>query len=198
MTTNNSNNISAAGLVKYDGAGTMSGVTLTQHCPLIGGASNGITSLGPLTNGQLAIGNTGSDPSAATLTAGTGIGIVNAGGSITINGTGSGLTWTVVTGVSQAAAINNGYIANYAGTCTITLPATAAVGSIFAVSGMNTATGWKLAVGSGQTIYFGTSTSTTSTGYLESTNIYDSVLLVCNVANTSFIVLNSVGNITVV
>ena len=60
MATNNAVNISAAGLVKYDGAGTFTGVTVTQHKVLIGGASNGITSLA-LTNGQLAIGNTGND-----------------------------------------------------------------------------------------------------------------------------------------
>ena len=47
MTTNNSVNISAAGLVKYDGAGAFSGVTVTQHDLLIGADSNGITSVAP-------------------------------------------------------------------------------------------------------------------------------------------------------
>jgi hypothetical protein len=46
--------------------------------------------LGPLTNGQLIIGSTGSAPVAATLTAGTGITVTNAAGSITIAATGSG------------------------------------------------------------------------------------------------------------
>jgi len=252
MTTNNAINISAAGLVKYDGAGTFSAVTVTQHDVLIGAASNGITSVAPsatsgvplisqgasadpafgtvvvagggsgattfnidgvvisgttttsalaaltLTNGQIVIGSTSNPPAAATITAGSGISVTNGANSITIAAVGAGFTWTVVTGTSQTAAVNNGYIANNAGTVTVTLPATAAVGSAFAVTGMNNATGWKLAVASGQTIFYGTATTTASTGYLQSTNIYDAVEIVCNVANTSFIVTSSIGNITVV
>ena len=144
MVTNNSINISAAGIVKYDGAGTFAADTVTNHNVLIGGSSNSITSLA-LTNGQLAIGSTGADPSAATLTAGTGVSITNGAGSITVNALGGGLTWTVVTGTTQAAAVNNGYIANNAGLVTVTLPATSAVGDTVAVTGINNATGWKIA-----------------------------------------------------
>jgi hypothetical protein len=197
MVTNNAVNISSAGLVKYDGAGTMSAVTTTQYGVLTGGASNGISS-NLLTNGQLLIGSTGVAPAAATLTQGTGISITNAAGSITLNAVGGGKTWTVVTGTSQSAVANYGYFANNAGTVTVTLPATAAVGDAFSVCGMNNATGWKLAVGTGQTIYFGSAATTISTGYLQSTATYDNVHVVCNVANTSFVVVNSVGNITVV
>ena len=121
-----------------------------------------------------------------------------AGNTITITSSGAGTTWSVVTGATQTAVANNGYIANNAGTVTVTLPATAAVGAEFQVTGMNNATGWKLAVASGQTIHFGINATTTSTGYLASTNIYDAVKIICNVANTSFIALSSVGNITVV
>jgi hypothetical protein len=46
--------------------------------------------VGPLTNGQLLIGSTGGPPQATTLTAGTGIGITNGPGSITITAGGSG------------------------------------------------------------------------------------------------------------
>lgn len=199
MATNNAVNISSAGIVKYDGAGTFSGITLTQHAVLIGGASNGITSLGPLTNGQLAIGNTGSDPTAATLTAGTGVTITNGTGSITVNAAGGGLTWTVVTGTTQAAAINNGYIANNAGLVTVTLPSTSAVGDTVAVTGINNATGWKVAQNAGNQIFFGTSSSTSGTGgSLASTATRDTVYLVCMTANATWNVVNSIGNITVV
>lgn len=44
------------------------------------------------TNGQLIIGSTGTVPQIATLTAGTGINIVNGAGSITISSTGGGMT----------------------------------------------------------------------------------------------------------
>jgi len=108
------------------------------------------------------------------------------------------IAWTVVLGAAQTAAVNNGYIADNAGTTTVTLPATVAVGSLFAVTGMNNATGWRLAVNAGQIIRFGTFSTTVGTGFLNSTNIYDAVMIVCNITNTSFIVLNNVGNITVV
>lgn len=198
MATNNAVNISAAGIVKYDGAGTFSADTVTQHAVLIGGAANAITSL-LLTNGQLAIGNTANDPSAATLTAGTGITIANGAGTITISGTGGGLTWTVVTGTTQAAAVNNGYIANNAGTVTVTLPATSAVGSVVAVTGINNDTGWVIAQNGGNQIFFGTSSTTAGAGgSLASTHTFDSVHLLCTAANTNWTVLNAFGNITIV
>jgi hypothetical protein len=197
MSTNNAINLKAAGIAVYDGAGTFTADTVTQHAVLFGGASNAITSQ-LLTNGQLPIGNTGNDPTAAALTAGTGISITNGAGSITIAGTGGGLTWTVVTGTTQTAAVNNGYIANNAGLVTVTLPTTAAVGDIVAVTGINNATGWKIAQSSGQQVFFGTSSTTSgATGFLASTNTRDTVFLLCVVANTTFNVLDSIGNITV-
>ena len=198
MVTNNSINISAAGIVKYDGAGTFSADTVTNHNVLIGGSSNSITSLA-LTNGQLAIGSTGADPSAATLTAGTGVSITNGAGSITVNALGGGLTWTVVTGTTQAAAVNNGYIANNAGLVTVTLPATSAVGDTVAVTGINNATGWKIAQNAGNQIFFGTASTTSGTGgSLASTATRDTVYVVCMTANATWNVVDSIGNITVV
>jgi len=57
--------------------------TLTDGAVLVGNGVSGIEQI-TLTNGQLLIGNTSNSPSAATLTAGGGIGIDNAAGSITI------------------------------------------------------------------------------------------------------------------
>lgn len=84
MPTNNSIDLNATGLAKYNGSGTFSAVTVTQYAPLVGAASNGITSLGPLTNGQLLIGSTGANPVAATITPGAGVAITNGAGSITL------------------------------------------------------------------------------------------------------------------
>jgi hypothetical protein len=178
MVTNNAVNISSAGIVKYDGAGTFTADTVTNHAVLIGGSSNAITSLA-LTNGQLAIGNTGSDPSAATLTAGTGVSITNGTGSITINALGGGLTWTSVTGTTQSMAVNNGYIANNAGLVTATLPATSAVGDTVAITGINNATGWKIAQNAGNTIFFGTSSTTAGTGGFLVVNSYSRYCVSC-------------------
>lgn len=58
--------------------------TLTDHGILLGSGTDAITPLGAATNGQLPIGSTGADPVLATLTAGVGIDITNAAGSITI------------------------------------------------------------------------------------------------------------------
>ncbi len=197
MPTQNAINLSQSGVATYDGAGTFSASTLTNHAVLIGAAANLITSL-PLTNGQLAIGNTGNDPTAATLTAGTGISIANASGSITINATGGGLSWVTVTGTTQAIAVNTGYTANNAGLVTLTLPATAAVGDTTVVVGLG-AGGWRVAQNASQLIHLGSSTTTTGVaGSLASTNRYDSVTITCVVANTEWTTRASMGNITIV
>jgi hypothetical protein len=198
MATGNAINANTIGLVRYNSNSTFDAVTLTQHAVLFGAASNGITSQ-LLTNGQLAIGNTGSDPSAATLTAGTGIGITNGGGSITINAAGGGLTWSVVTGTTQAAAVNNGYIANNAGQVQVTLPATSAVGDIVEVTGINNNTGWQIKQNSGNQIFFGSTSTTAGTGgSLTSTKTNDAVKLLCTSTNANWQVLSAIGNITVV
>jgi hypothetical protein len=151
-----------------------------------------------LTNGQLLIGDTGNPATAATLTAGTGITITNAAGSITISGGGGGYSWTEVTGTSQAMAVNNGYITNNAGLVTCTLPASAAIGDTVIVQGKG-AGGWRIAQNAGQTINFGSSPTTTGVGgYLESTNDFDSIELICITATTDWAVLTAPqGTLTV-
>ena len=150
-----------------------------------------------LTSGQLLIGGT-TTPAAAALTAGTGVTISNGNNSITINATGGGLTWTNVTGTSQALAVNNGYTADNVGLVTLTLPVTAAYGTIIEVSGVG-AGGWKVAQNASQIIHFGSATTTTGVGgSLASTLQRDCVKLLCIVADLEWNVLSSIGNLTVV
>lgn len=158
----------------------------TAHTlPVAEGASN-FNFLGPLTNGQLLIGSTGVDPVPAALTAGTGIGIVNAAGTITISTTGfAGFSWNVVTGASQAMLSNNGYIANNAGVVTLSLPATSAVGDEIDIIGKG-AGGWLVQCGAGQTIVVGSSTTSVA-GSVASTNRHDSFYMICTVANLEWI-----------
>ncbi len=109
-----------------------------------------------------------------------------------------GLTWSVQTGTSVAGVANNGYIANNAGTVVVTLPATSAVGDTIAVTGINNATGWKVAQNAGNQIFFGTSSTTSgATGYIQSAATRDTATLVCMTANATWNVISSVGNITV-
>lgn len=126
---------------------------------------------------------------------------VNAKGLITAaangSGGGGGLTWNEVTGTSQTASVDNGYIANNASLVTITLPTTAAVGSVVRVAGSGVG-GWRVAQNTGEKIYFGDNSTTSGTGgYLEFTQQFDAVELLCIVADTEWTVISSQGNITV-
>lgn len=67
-----------------------------------------------------------------------------------------------MTGTSQSASINNGYIANNASLVTITIPTTAVVGSIVRVAGSG-AGGWKVAQNASEIIHFGSVNTTTGT-----------------------------------
>lgn len=108
------------------------------------------------------------------------------------------ITWSEVTGTTQAAAVNNGYIADNAALVTITLPSPCAVGKRIPVAGKGTGM-WKVAQNAGQIIHFGDQNTTTGTaGYLAAQNRYDAVELLCITADTEFLVITSVGNLTVV
>lgn len=167
--------------------------------PIAQGTSN-FTFVGPLTNGQLLIGSTGANPVPATITAGTNISVTNGSGTITISATGSGaFNWSEVTGTTQSASTNSGYIANNAALVTITLPSTSNVGDELAIVGKG-AGGWKIAQAASQQIRVGQLASTAGTGgYIQSTAQYNSIYLVCTIANTTWTTLGAPqGNITVI
>jgi len=107
----------------------------------------------------------------------------------------TGITWNNQTTTPVTMTVNNGYVVNNAGLVTLNVPATAAVGSVFAVVGQG-AGGWLIQMNTGQIANLGSS-PTSSAGSLASTNRYDSLELVCTVANTTFVVRSVVGNITV-
>lgn len=127
------------------------------------------------------------------LTLGTNLSITGT----TINAAaGSSFTWTEVTGTSQSAAVDNGYITNNASLVTVTLPATATVGQVVELVGKG-AGGWKLAQNASQVINFGNQATTSGTGgFLQSTNTYDAVAVICTTTNTGWTVKSSIGNIS--
>ena len=199
--------------------------TLLIHGLLVGNTTAALNSVAVGGTGTILTGATGADPvwTTATYPATIAIGEVLVGSAANVisglavgtdtyvltthgvgaaltweaPGAGGGITWSVETG-DMAAVADHGYIANKVGVLTFTIPATVAAGKIFRFTGINTANGWKVAVSTGQTIYFGTTNTTITTGYLQSSAIRDSVELVCVVANTDFNVIGSIGNITVV
>lgn len=170
---------------------TTSGSTLTAvWTPIIG----------QLTDGQLRIGDTGAVPVKATLTAGSGISILNGAGSITISATGiPGTSITDVTGTSANMLPNNGYVANNAGLVTLNLPLTAAFGSILYIVGQG-AGGWQVnQTTASQQIFIGSAGTTLGlAGFIASTNLHDSIVLMCTTANNIWTALGGPqGNITV-
>lgn len=198
MTTNNAINLSAAGITGYNGAGTFNGNSLTQYQVQIGGA-NGYTLAGVSvgTNGQVLLGSTSAAPVFATLTGTGGITFTTGAGSLAINGTGGGLTWTTIT-ASQVAAINNGYICNKSGVLVLTMPSVAAVGSIIAAVNINTAADTQFLSANPGQLYVGTSAATANTGTVTSTNLQDVIFFVCTVANTTWCAYAVQGNWTIV
>ncbi|MBS0626523.1 MAG: hypothetical protein JSS32_10785, partial [Verrucomicrobia bacterium] len=112
-----------------------------------------------------------------------------------ING---GLYWNNITGTSSGMTVNSGYITNNAGLVTMTLPSSSPQFAVMAIAGVG-AGGWTLAQNGGQTVNFGDlSTTTGASGSLSSTNANDSIYLLCTSTNSTFNVISSVGNITVV
>lgn len=178
--------------------------TITDNSVLVGSGTSAITPIVVGTNGQVIIGSTAADPVFATLssTGGT-ISYTTGAGTLNIDTTAQpGVTWSVQTDTTQAAAADGAYIANNAGLVTVTLlaAASAGIGTKLRVTGINNATGWKIAQNASQQIFLGTSTTTAGvSGSLASTAIRDSVELVCTDSSGLFWnVISSIGNITVV
>lgn len=96
------------------------------------------------------------------------------------------IQWHGISGTTQAAAVNSGYVVQNSSQTTITLPATAALGSVVSIRGLGAA-GWILAANTGQVINLG-NTPTSSGGSLTSSNLYDSVDVTCIVADTTWLV----------
>lgn len=173
--------------------------TQTQYASPYGNATTGaIQWTNALTDGQLMIGATGAAPVASTLTAGANVTITNAANSITIAAASGGLSWNEVVGVSQAMAVGNGYVANNAGLVTLTLPATAAFGDIIRVAGKGAGL-FAIAQNASQTIKIASSATTVGVGgSLTAVGQYNALEILCITANTTFEVISSVGNFTVV
>jgi len=192
----------------WTGTGVSSLVTPTQGgtgisnptihtLPIAQGAAN--FNFVALTNGEVLIGSTGNDPVPALLTAGANITITPAPGSVTIAATVPGtFTWATQAS-STTMAINHGYIVTGGSLVTLTLPATAAVGSELIIVGQ-AAGGWSIAQAAGQTIFVGIAETTVGVGgSLASSQIKDSINLVCTVANTTWTAVAAPqGNLTIV
>lgn len=99
-----------------------------------------------------AIGAGAQATSSNTLTLGRGSDTVLVPGNVNVAGTIAGvLKWQTVSGTSQQAQPNNGYLTNNDSQVTVTLPTAPNIGDIVRVSGIG-AGGWKIAQNAGQTV----------------------------------------------
>ena len=130
---------------------------------------------------------------------GTDISITGSGSDITfdVTTTAGKIPWNVITDPTATLIIDEGFFASNAAGVTLTLPTTCAVGDFINVSAIN-AGGWTISQNALQRIHLGiTPTTIGVTGSLVSTQNFDSIQMVCSIADTEFVVISSIGNITI-
>ena len=106
-------------------------------------------------------------------------------------------TYTVISTTSQTLVPNTKYLVASASLCTLTLPTMSAIGDAIVIAGSSG--GWTVAQNAGQNITWGdTTTMTGVTGSISSTLNTDGCTLICDVANTTWVVTQTQGNMDLV
>ena len=111
----------------------------------------------------------------------------------------SGMTWSTVTVAGPTAmAINSGYVINFAGTALLTMPTTAAVGSVIEILQLDRTVGDGFEIDcNGRTIYNGISTAVATLSYINTAAPNDlggTLRLICVVTDTTWQVASSTGS----
>jgi len=130
---------------------------------------------------------------------GSGVSTSASGNTVTINVSGTGFTWNVVTSADNPVTLapNNGYITKGASAVQFTLPASASIGDDYRIVGY--ANLWTIAQNANQTMTLGVRTTTAGvTGSLTATAVNDSIELVNVTNNLEWVITDSVGNLTIV
>lgn len=110
---------------------------------------------------------------------------------------GSELTYEEITDATKTIVPQKEYGANRAGGVAFTLPAAAAIGTKIKITGIQG--NWSIAQNAGQTIYIGsTNTTTGAGGSLTATNAGDCIEMTCITADTNWRATSAWGSITVV
>lgn len=156
-----------SGSISIAVGGTNSSTALNNNRIMVS-SSGAIVEAGAMTNGQLLIGSTSAAPVVAALTAGTGISITNAAGSITITNTladtGGTVIHSVQAGIAAAGTTQSGATALTGDNCEVT-------------SASISANGVRLPATSGRVIHFRCQTGLNScTVYPPSGGTIDSLM----------------------
>ena len=166
---------------------------LTAHGVLLGENNSAIAATTAGSNGQVFLGSTSADPAFGTLTTSTGVNYTTGAHALAIDVISGGYKINAAsTGVALVA--QNSYTVTQAAQTSFSLPATAAVGDMFLIaSGTGNTSGWIITQGASQEIWAGASHTTNgATGTLAGA-LHCSVVLMCAVANTDFIIVGGSG-----
>lgn len=128
-----------------------------------------------------------------------GVTTIGSGNVVTISVTGTGFTWNTITSADNIKQIiaENAYIIAGIAPCILLLPLTASIGDTFIVTGLTSL--FQVTQNALQSIILGVQVSTAGVGgSLASTSFADHVQIVCVVANTTFKVVDSIGNLTII
>lgn len=184
--------ITSGGGISFPSAG------FTENGVLYAGSGGSIEGLGEAQDGELLIGFSGLPPVLSTLSAGTGISIVNSSGSVTISSQLPIIDWYEIVSTSDTLIPNSGYIANNASLVTLTLPNGGNIGDTITIVGKGAGL-FRIAQPAGKTIYIVSDSTTTGvTGSITAIEQYASVELVCTNTDDDWTAKTVTGNFTVV
>lgn len=166
-------------------------LTTAQGDLLSSTSANTVVVLTKSTTATNYLSNTGTSNNAAWAQVNLANGVAN----VLPSSNGGIMASSEVTGTSQAIASGAAYIANNVSLVTFTLPASAAQGKRFEVIGDGSGK-WAIAQNTGQTIHYGGSSTTTSSGTVLASDQWDSVTLICTTTNTDWVITRVSGAIT--
>jgi hypothetical protein len=174
-TPGNALNITAPGIVVFNGVATFTADTVTQFNTIVGGASNTLVSVSPGTTGQVLTSNgAAANPTYQTITF-------------------TQMPWTDEA-TSFAAVVGNGYFVT--ATSTATLPASPSQGNTIAFEVDSAAGILTIQANTGQIIRIGKAVSA-SAGVAVSNFQGDSVTLVYRASDTSWQAISTIGTFSV-
>ena len=197
-TTSTYPNTNAVSTLLYASSSNVMGALATTNRAALSTNSTGVPTWLALTDGQLVVGSSAGSPAAASITSTAGtIAVTLGSNTINLEVTGAGVSWTDVTGATQAMSVENGYITDRGAGVVYTLPATAALGSeIIVVGKLGLAT---ITPNILQQILIGSASGTVGvTGTAVSTNVGDCITLIATTSGASTVwrAINFVGNWT--